>query len=266
MQNLISPSYTFTPGAAGVGTLNLSGISGFSIKRLVAVVNITRGVVIYSPVNPATNVASTTLTLGVDTSTHNSGDTLWIKYESSQSDNLQVGGADVAVGNPVPVAGPLTIVSGNFTRPANTTAYASGQIIANSTTAGSCSAISLAAARANDAAGSVRRVYLKVNDTAWLNATVRVHLYRSSPTYAAGDGGTYTGNTTESGYLGSLDVTLSRQFSDPYVSGLGVPNDGGEIVFLPASGTQNIHAVLEARSAPTPAASKVFTLAAEVYQ
>lgn len=166
----------------------------------------------------------------------------------------------------IPVGGAQITASGNFTRPANTTAYSSGQIIAESVTAGSCNPISLAVARAIDSTGAIRRVYLRVNDTAWLNATVRVHLFRSAVTFAAGDGGTLAGNLTESGYLGYCDVTLDRQFSNPFVAGHGVPAIGGEINFLPTSGAQTVFAVLEARSAVTPTASKVFTLSAEVYQ
>lgn len=91
MKSFIAPSYTFTPGASGVGTVNLSGISGFDIKYLVAVINQTRGVVIYSTGDTATrytNLSGTTLTLNVDTSTHNSGDVLQVVYEVTSSDPL----------------------------------------------------------------------------------------------------------------------------------------------------------------------------------
>jgi hypothetical protein len=91
MKSFIAPSYTFTPGASGVGTVNLSGISGFDIKYLVAVINQTRGVVIYSTGDTATrytNLSGTTLTLNVDTSTHNSGDVLQVIYEVTSSDPL----------------------------------------------------------------------------------------------------------------------------------------------------------------------------------
>jgi hypothetical protein len=91
MKQFTIPSYTFTPGASGVGTVNLSGISGFNVKYLVAVINQTRGVVIYSTGDTATrytNLAGTTLTLNVDTSTHNSGDVLQVIYEVTSADPL----------------------------------------------------------------------------------------------------------------------------------------------------------------------------------
>lgn len=91
MKQFTIPSYTFAPGASGVGTVNLSGISGFNVKYLVAVINQTRGVVIYSTGDTATrytNLAGTTLTLNVDTSTHNSGDVLQVIYEVTSADPL----------------------------------------------------------------------------------------------------------------------------------------------------------------------------------
>jgi len=155
-------------------------------------------------------------------------------------------------------------VSGTVTRPNNTTAYASGQIIAGSTTAGSCVPITLAVSRAADLPGMIRRVRLKVNDTAWLNFGVRVHLFKDSPAYSNGDGANFAGGVTESNYLGACDVTLDKQFSDPFVKGFGAPLTGSEIYFEPSAGTVNIFAALEARSIVTPAALKVFTLVAEV--
>jgi hypothetical protein len=84
MKSFLAPSYTFTPGASGVGTVNLSGIAGFNIKYLVAIINQTRGVTIYATGSTATRytaLAGTTLTLFADTSDHNSSDVLQVIYE-----------------------------------------------------------------------------------------------------------------------------------------------------------------------------------------
>ena len=164
------------------------------------------------------------------------------------------------------VAGRIAIASGTLTRPANTTAYTANTIIGNNVTAGSCAPTSLTVARSNDKSFLIRRLSLKVNDTAWLNAVVRVHLYRDSPTYANGDGAAWISGTSESNYIGYCDVILDRQFSDPYVKGHGVPSVGSEWNCLPSAGTQNIFAVLETRSAVTPGSAKVFSLTAEVHQ
>jgi hypothetical protein len=112
MKQFTIPSYTFTPGASGVGTVNLSGISGFNVKYLVAVINQTRGVVIYSTGDTATrytNLAGTTLTLNVDTSTHNSGDVLQVIYEVTSADPL----TDTQLrATAVPVSGTVTANTG----------------------------------------------------------------------------------------------------------------------------------------------------------
>ena len=87
MKSFLAPSYTFTPGASGVGTVNLSGIANFNIKFLVAVINQTRGVTIYATGSTATRytaLAGTTLTLFADTSDHNSGDVLQVIYEEME--------------------------------------------------------------------------------------------------------------------------------------------------------------------------------------
>ena len=86
MKQFVTPSYTFTPGASGVGTLDLFGIADFNARKLVAVINQTRGVVIYSTGGTATRytaISGTLLTLNVDTSTHNSGDALQVIYEET---------------------------------------------------------------------------------------------------------------------------------------------------------------------------------------
>lgn len=84
MKRLVDVSYTFTKGGSGVGTVNLSGIAVFDIKKLVAIINLTQGVVIYATGLPSaryTNVSGTAVTLFYDTSSHNNTDTLQIIYD-----------------------------------------------------------------------------------------------------------------------------------------------------------------------------------------
>lgn len=165
----------------------------------------------------------------------------------------------------VSASGFTAIVGSTLTRPNDTTAYAVGDIVAQSTTAGSCSGVAIAAARANDLTGMLRRCRVKVNDTAWAAAQLYVHLFKDTPTFAAGDNGAFTANLSESNYIGAFDVTFSRTFSD-FVKGIGVPLSGSEINFAPSSGTQNVYFVLETRTAVTPAASKVFSVVLEALQ
>jgi hypothetical protein len=64
--------------------VNLSGIAGFNIKYLVAIVNQTRGETIYATGSTATRytaLSGTTLTLFADTTGHSSSDILQVIYE-----------------------------------------------------------------------------------------------------------------------------------------------------------------------------------------
>ncbi len=104
MKSFIAPAYTFTPGASGVGTVNLSGISGFNIKFLVSIINQTTGDLVYSTASAAlryTNVVGTTVTLFKDTSAMSAGDVLQVIYEV-QTETLPTGASTEAkqdVGN-----------------------------------------------------------------------------------------------------------------------------------------------------------------------
>lgn len=85
MKAFITPTYTFTPGASGVGTVEIT-TAGFSldIKRLVAIINQTQGVVIYATASPAlkyTNVVGNVVTLNYDTTGMLAADKLQIIYE-----------------------------------------------------------------------------------------------------------------------------------------------------------------------------------------
>lgn len=88
MKAFIVPSYTFTPGASGVGTIDLSSISGFDIKRLIAIINQTDGILIYSTASETlkhTGEAAGVVTLNYDTSAMDAGDDLQIVYEVPDS-------------------------------------------------------------------------------------------------------------------------------------------------------------------------------------
>lgn len=159
------------------------------------------------------------------------------------------------------VVGQTVIFSTSFTRPSNTTAYASGDLVANSTVAGSVTPMTLALARANDKPLMIRRARLQKSTTGVTNASFRAHYYKDSPTISNGDNGAWL--TTLSGYLGYVDITMSQSFSSQAI-GIGVPNAGSEIITAPSSGTSNIYALLEARAAYTPGSAEVFTLYTEV--
>jgi hypothetical protein len=82
MKDFLPTTYIFVPGTSGVGTVTLN-IPNFDPKRLVAIINQTRGVVMYATGSIDTRytaILNNILTLNVDTSTHNAGDILQIVY------------------------------------------------------------------------------------------------------------------------------------------------------------------------------------------
>jgi hypothetical protein len=86
MKSYLTSAYVFTPGGAGVGTINFTGIRNFNIRKLVAVLNITRNAIIYAPGLANTGLQSlsgSTITLQADTTGHAGADQLMILYEDS---------------------------------------------------------------------------------------------------------------------------------------------------------------------------------------
>lgn len=168
---------------------------------------------------------------------------------------------DTSPVNVVPPGG--TTPSANFTRPANTTAYASGDLVANHTTAGSVVPLSWVVAREAAGSGSIRRARISKTGTSTTNAVFYVHLYRSSPTVTNGDNGVWLSSQAAT-YLGAFSVTVDKVFSDGS-AGTGAPLVGSEINFkLPS--TDTIYGLIEARGAYTPTSAEVFTVELEVLQ
>jgi len=140
----------------------------------------------------------------------------------------------------IEAVGVSAVATATFTRPADTTAYTAGDLIANSTTAGSVVPLALPVARVAGGTGIIRAIRLKASGAGAAGATVRVHLYRQSPTVTNGDNGVWL--TTESEYVGSVDVTLDRTFSDA-VKGTVGPGSGADFVF--ATATESVHVLAE---------------------
>jgi hypothetical protein len=146
----------------------------------------------------------------------------------------------------------------SFIRPADTTAYASGDLVANSTTAGSVvPMLFLVGSRQRGA--MIRRVILHKSGTGVTNASFRVHVYRAAPiTVANGDNGAWSTNRSID-YAGAFDVTVDRAFTDGAV-GVSAPITGAEINV----NEDVIFVLIEARGAYTPVSGEVFSVELEV--
>jgi hypothetical protein len=149
----------------------------------------------------------------------------------------------------------------SFTRPNDTTAYASGDLVANSVTAGSVLPLSFALGNAYGVGQfRINRARLAKSGTGVTNASFRVHLYAAQPTPANGDNGAWS--TDQAGkWLGNIDVTSMLAFTDGAAGTGSLPAGSEGLIRLPAGAT--VYALLEARAAYTPAAQEVFTITLE---
>lgn len=161
----------------------------------------------------------------------------------------------------------VIVASATFNRPNNTTAYSSGDLVADSTTAGSVTPLNFSAARVSGGAFMIRRARLKKSGTTTTAAKFRLHLYGASPTgLANGDGAAW--QTHIINYIGSIDFDASgtdgRAFDDGAFT-VGVPNIGVEVSHRLASGS-TVYGLLEALAAYAPDAQETFLIELEVVQ
>lgn len=144
----------------------------------------------------------------------------------------------------------------SFTRPADTTAYASGDLVANDTTVGSVVPMTFSpCTKGAGRSAQIRRVRISKTGTSITNTTVRVHLFSVLPTVATnGDNGAITIATGAAGYLGAVDVVINQAFGDGAAGALAC-----EINF----NALTLYGLLEARGAWTPASAEVITVTLE---
>lgn len=152
-----------------------------------------------------------------------------------------------------------------FTRPADTTAYASGDLVANSTTAGSVTPMSFSVGRVAAGSFTIRKARLRKTTTTTSNAGFRLHLYTSSPTVTNGDNGAWLSNQSAA-YVGAVDFAAANALAFSDGAGInGAPLIGSDLNIKLASG-QTIFGLLEARGAYAPGSAEQFTVTLEAFQ
>jgi hypothetical protein len=166
------------------------------------------------------------------------------------------------------IAGGMSSVklSASVTRPANTTAYVPGTLVANSTTAGSV--VPLAFPNAVTLAGyalQVTRARLVTTSTSIAAASFSIHLFESSPTVSVGDGAAFdaAGVLSLSGiatYAGFIPIDVLQAGSDGAV-GFGTPGTPQGIMLGPAVTT--VYALIECTTAYTPTSAETITVILE---
>lgn len=151
----------------------------------------------------------------------------------------------------------VTQTSANFTRPADTTQYASGDIVANSTTAGSVAAMQFTVEVAQGRAMNFVSWKLETDNTTATSADFKLHLYASDPTATNGDNSAWL--TTESNYMGAMGMANALAFSDAIAIVTKISGTDAGVYWRLATGTI-VYGILEAQATYTPASAEVFTV------
>lgn len=185
-------------------------------------------------------------------------------------------GADaqaVTMATPLPVwtPGGLATVSASMVRPSDAVAYAVGDLVANSTTAGAVVPVELTGAmRGTGEAIRIERVRLRKSGPALTNAAFRVHLFRKAPTVSVGDNAAFNAAGVLAladidGHVGHADVTMDLAAAAG-ARGVGLPSTGAGITCETSGAVgheTSLWAVIEARAAYAPVSGETFVLTIE---
>jgi hypothetical protein len=159
------------------------------------------------------------------------------------------------------VGGTTKNVVQTIARPADTNAYAAGDLIANSTTAGSVTFQTLDCARVAGAGFAINGVRIYKTTSTLTNAIFRVHLYDASPrTVSNGDNGVFLSDGADT-HIGYVDVTTDVAFSTPGAQGFAPCS---MLVRIPSGTT--LYLLLEARAAYAPGSAEQFEVTLEISQ
>jgi hypothetical protein len=161
-----------------------------------------------------------------------------------------------------------TIAATPFNRPADTTAYAAGDLVANSTTAGLVTGLIFPlAVRGAGEAIRIERLRLRKSGAVLTNASFRVYICRALPTLSVGDNGALNASSVlaidDVQYVvGWFDVTMDRS-ATAGARGVGIPNAGAAITIAPVASGTTLYGLVEATAAYTPASGETFNATLE---
>jgi hypothetical protein len=158
------------------------------------------------------------------------------------------------------MGGKLVSVSGSFTRPADTTAYAIGDVVSNST--GGTTLLSIAGcARVNQGSGYIVGARL-ITDKKSITPRFRVHVYNASnPTVAVDNAAMDIRYADISKRIGSFDLPAMSTGADSTNSTSSQAQDMAlRVPFVCAAATTTLYFLFEALDVFTPSSGEAFTL------
>lgn len=151
----------------------------------------------------------------------------------------------------------------SFTRPANTTAYAQNDIVADNTTAASITPLSWGVG-AVGAAGIIRGVRLYKSGTTVTNGSFRIFLFTATPgTPTNGDNGAF-GVASAADYLDLVAVDLSSGALAGGTTGASKRSAAVAIPFRLPSTADKLYGLIDVQAAYTPASGETFRVTLEI--
>lgn len=149
----------------------------------------------------------------------------------------------------------------SFTRPADTTQYASGDLVADSTTAGSVTPLKFGL-QGVKGKGMILGARLYKSETTATAAKFNLHLFTAAPTVTNGDNGAFA-ISTAADYIGKIPVDMSSGalagtaylFQASAATAMGVQlSDVGDFIY----------GLLEAGGTYTPGSGEAFKVTLEI--
>lgn len=156
--------------------------------------------------------------------------------------------------------------SASITKPATTgTPYGAGDLIANSATAGSVTAMEFDVSGVRGR-GVIRAGRVKKSGPTATNASYRLHIFTEAKTVANGDNGTFVPSNLD-GYLGYIAVDASSVglAGTADLQHRGAPA-GGDMVFELPDNRPKLYGYLAAAAGLPEVSAEVFTATLEIEQ
>jgi hypothetical protein len=162
----------------------------------------------------------------------------------------------------------VTSPKSSFTRPANTTAYVSGNLIANNTTAGLV--VPLSWATGFQTVGSkcqIKRATIFKSGVSVALFKAYLHLFGALPVPTVGDGAAFatSGAASYLGYILCDGTTNPGQVFTDGAAAIGSPVAGNELSFQ-LQVNHTIYGLLQANAAYVPLSAEVFTVSLDLIE
>ena len=151
-----------------------------------------------------------------------------------------------------------------FTRPADTTQYTSGDIVANSTTAASITPLSWSIEGMQGASGIIRGVRVYKSNKTVTAGSFRVHLFTADPGVPTnGDNGAF-GIADASNFLDTVAVDLSSSSMAGGTTGAKKRSAAVAIPFTFPTTAMKLYGLIDVQGTYTPTSAETFTITLEL--